>query len=316
MLFLISFVALSAGLLSGCVNNKDNGGSENNPPVYKHTITVEAETAEGTVTGGGVYDYNTSVVLTAIPQEGYFFDSWQDTNSDNPRTINVTGDKTYTANFKQGFAIKFNNHRVVVINGSAVLQNNGELLTITANSSDIFGYWQKNSNASIVYSDNSSFSLSLSDVTENIKFTAINSAVGYGFMTLKNSASLDSLNALSIKTKSDITIKTPGLENDYSEVGLNFYSGNSNESIPTITYVNGKKVETYNISLRYTYDFVAIYKFYNIYDNNDQLFAVGAKRLENITGGAIPLSSKTFGVNFSSNNVKYVINVSFINANA
>ncbi len=53
----------------------------------------------GTVTGGGVYDYGTEIQIFAIPTEHYHFVQWNDGNTDNPRTITVTGDATYTAEF-------------------------------------------------------------------------------------------------------------------------------------------------------------------------------------------------------------------------
>ncbi|MBQ6237476.1 MAG: hypothetical protein IJK07_04580 [Bacteroidales bacterium] len=64
------------------------------------TITANANDATmGTVTGGGVYDSAATVTLTATPNEGYTFANWSDGVTENPRTITVTGDATYTANF-------------------------------------------------------------------------------------------------------------------------------------------------------------------------------------------------------------------------
>lgn len=69
------------------------------PPTY--TITVYANpTNGGTVTGGGTYNYGTTVNLTANPYSGFTFDHWQDGNNNNPRTITVTGNATYTAYFE------------------------------------------------------------------------------------------------------------------------------------------------------------------------------------------------------------------------
>ncbi|MCQ2264556.1 MAG: hypothetical protein MJZ46_00715 [Bacteroidales bacterium] len=65
------------------------------------TITVNANnTAWGTVTGGGTYTENASATLTATANEGYKFVGWQDGNTDNPRTITVTQNATYTATFE------------------------------------------------------------------------------------------------------------------------------------------------------------------------------------------------------------------------
>lgn len=65
------------------------------------TITVNANnTAWGTVTGGGTYTENASATLTATANEGYKFVGWQDGNTNNPRTITVTQNATYTATFE------------------------------------------------------------------------------------------------------------------------------------------------------------------------------------------------------------------------
>ena len=53
----------------------------------------------GTVTGGGTYNGGATATLTATPNTGYHFVQWQDGNTQNPRTITVTGDATYTAAF-------------------------------------------------------------------------------------------------------------------------------------------------------------------------------------------------------------------------
>ena len=65
-----------------------------------HTITAtSADPAMGTVTGGGTYNGGATATLTATPNMGYHFVQWQDGNTQNPRTITVTGDATYTATF-------------------------------------------------------------------------------------------------------------------------------------------------------------------------------------------------------------------------
>ncbi|MBQ6742237.1 MAG: leucine-rich repeat domain-containing protein [Bacteroidales bacterium] len=65
-----------------------------------HTITAtSADPAMGTVTGGGTYNGGATATLTATPNSGYHFVQWQDGNTQNPRTITVTGDATYTATF-------------------------------------------------------------------------------------------------------------------------------------------------------------------------------------------------------------------------
>ena len=68
--------------------------------IDRFTITVEsADEAMGTVSESNTYDYGTEIQISATPAEGYDFAAWTDGNTDNPRTITVTGDATYIATF-------------------------------------------------------------------------------------------------------------------------------------------------------------------------------------------------------------------------
>ena len=55
----------------------------------------------GTVKGSGVFDYGTYTEISATANYGYYFSHWNDGNTDNPRVIQVTKDKTYTAYFEK-----------------------------------------------------------------------------------------------------------------------------------------------------------------------------------------------------------------------
>lgn len=68
--------------------------------VTQYTITANSNNpAWGTVTGGGTYNAGATATLTATPATGYHFVQWQDGNTDNPRTVAVAGNATYTATF-------------------------------------------------------------------------------------------------------------------------------------------------------------------------------------------------------------------------
>lgn len=54
----------------------------------------------GTVDGGGIYDYGSTIQLLVHNNTGYRFQMWDDGNLTNPRTIFVEGDATYTAVFE------------------------------------------------------------------------------------------------------------------------------------------------------------------------------------------------------------------------
>ena len=53
----------------------------------------------GTVSGGGNYYYQNQAVISATPFAGHHFTFWNDGVTTNPRTIVVSQDSTFTANF-------------------------------------------------------------------------------------------------------------------------------------------------------------------------------------------------------------------------
>jgi len=75
----------------------------------EYEITVLSNDDEmGTATGGGVYYEGERVTLYAVANDGYVFLNWDDGNEANPRTITVTGDATYTAEFGPATAVEEN----------------------------------------------------------------------------------------------------------------------------------------------------------------------------------------------------------------
>lgn len=67
-----------------------------------YTIQTNANPSNGgSVTGGGTYNAGSTATLTAVANNGYHFVNWQDGNTQNPRTITVNSNATYTANFAQ-----------------------------------------------------------------------------------------------------------------------------------------------------------------------------------------------------------------------
>lgn len=66
----------------------------------KYTVTTSVSPANaGTVTGGGSYYKDSSIELKAVANSGYKFSKWSDGNTDNPRTVIVTGNLSYIAQF-------------------------------------------------------------------------------------------------------------------------------------------------------------------------------------------------------------------------
>ena len=90
-------------------------------------------TSYGTVTGSGTYDHLAEVTITATPKENYYFTSWSDGNTENPRTVVVNSDTTITANFakKPYLTVKSNNTSYGTVTGSGYYMP-GDEATITA----------------------------------------------------------------------------------------------------------------------------------------------------------------------------------------
>lgn len=67
----------------------------------EYTITVTSvNPTMGTVSGGGTYNEGATAMLTATANSGYHFTQWQDGNTQNPRTVTVTSNATYTVFFE------------------------------------------------------------------------------------------------------------------------------------------------------------------------------------------------------------------------
>lgn len=72
--------------------------------IPKISITaIPDDPLHGTVSGSGEYDDGTAVLLRAMPFENWKFIKWNDENSQNPRTVIATEDKTYIAEFEDIF---------------------------------------------------------------------------------------------------------------------------------------------------------------------------------------------------------------------
>ena len=140
-------------------------------PTY--TITVQANDATmGTVTGSGVYEENSTVTISATPNQGYQFVQWSDGETAATRTITVTADATYTANFApEGTELNYYDVTVSVndpamgsVQGGGTHIVEGSVITLTAvpNPGYRFVQWQ----------DGNTDNPRQVTVTEDMSFTA------------------------------------------------------------------------------------------------------------------------------------------------
>ena len=107
----------------------------------QYTISTEVNDAErGSVSDGTTAVYLSEITLTATANYGYHFARWQDGNTDNPRTVQIIGNKTYTAVFaKNTYTITAQSANTV--QGSVVGDRQAEYLDqITLTAKPNFGY--------------------------------------------------------------------------------------------------------------------------------------------------------------------------------
>ena len=99
--------------------------------VTLHTVTANAtDETMGYVIGAGEYPQGSTATLVAVPFGQNYFMRWNDGNTDNPRTITVTGDMTFTAEFAPvGSAVETleNGERGIYATGRTLhVENGGE----------------------------------------------------------------------------------------------------------------------------------------------------------------------------------------------
>ena len=97
-----------------------------------NTYELAVKAKNGTVEGAGTYEHGAEATLTAEANAGYIFSKWDDGNTDNPRKVTVTGNKTYTATFKKAsYAVTVNAKNGNITASSGTLQL-GATITLTA----------------------------------------------------------------------------------------------------------------------------------------------------------------------------------------
>lgn len=147
----------------------------------QYTLNVEAGD-NGSVSGGGTYDYGTNQEITATADDGYHFVQWQDGNTDNPRTINVTNvtaATTYTATFAvdvTNYDLTFRAGENGSVSGTAasaaiaagthsIAENTAISLTATPNTFYQFKEWQNTSTHEQV-SEEATYNFNLAAATD------------------------------------------------------------------------------------------------------------------------------------------------------
>jgi hypothetical protein len=135
--------------------------------------------AMGSVIGAGEYDYLSEVTLTAMANVGHHFVSWNDGNTNNPRTIVLTSDTIITANFEVNtytiIANVENDAMGTVSGGGEYTYGSTATLTAVPNACFSFVAWNDGNTENprtITVSDNASLTASFEAVVYEHSFTA------------------------------------------------------------------------------------------------------------------------------------------------
>lgn len=121
-----------------------------------YTITVQSEDIEkGTVSGGGRFIENSQCTITATANTGYIFKQWNDGNTESIRTITVTQDVTYTAQFEKNIVyyiieVQSEDTAKGTVSGSGTYVEGSQCtITATANTGYKFTRWTDGNTSSV-----------------------------------------------------------------------------------------------------------------------------------------------------------------------
>ena len=118
-----------------------------NPNQYSITLSVDTS-IHGSCSGGGNYNYLSNRTITATANYGYHFTQWNDGNTQNPRTITLTQDTTFTAMFAKNIyivtVVSNDNTRGTVAGNDTVEYLDSITISATANYYYHFTRWQDN----------------------------------------------------------------------------------------------------------------------------------------------------------------------------
>ena len=121
--------------------------------VIEHTVTATVnDPAMGSVEGAGVYSQGATATLTATANAGYEFVGWtvgEETITENPLNLTVTGDVEVVANFKAIelpkyiLSISLNDSTMGSVEGAGEYESGAMVtLTATANAGYVFVGWE------------------------------------------------------------------------------------------------------------------------------------------------------------------------------
>lgn len=151
-----------------------------------YSVAVSAnDTSMGTVYGGGLYNYNSIASLSAVPAYGYHFVQWSDGDTSNPRTVTVSGNSSYIAQFAiNNYAVSVssaNTSMGTVSGGGNFVHGATTYITATAAYGYRFIQWNDGNTDNprlITVTQNANYVAQFAINSYNVSVTANNSALG------------------------------------------------------------------------------------------------------------------------------------------
>jgi hypothetical protein len=153
--------------------------------IIYHVTVSSNNHSMGTVTGEGDYTYNSNATVSASANTGYRFVRWNDGNTDNPRTVTVTSDMSFTAEFEimiYHVTVSSNNQNMgSVTGGGDYVYYSIATVSATANTGYRFVRWNDgntNNPRTVTVTSNMSFTAEFEIITYHVTVSSNNQSMG------------------------------------------------------------------------------------------------------------------------------------------
>ena len=197
----------------------------------QYSITLDLnDSVRGTVNGEGEYDYLSQRTISATANYGYHFTQWNDGNTDNPRTITLTQDTSFTAQFAKNqytLTITSNDDSIGTVSGGGTYEYLDEA-TLTATTTAAHHHF-------VQWSDGETDTLLTITVTQDLSLTAIFAIDTHQVATATNNELYGSVDGAGFFPYGSTVTLTPNPENGYYFV----YWNNSDTANPNTFTVTG-----------------------------------------------------------------------------
>ncbi len=267
--------------------------------------TIAQDPTMGTATGGGSYKHGTEVQISATPFYGYKFVKWADGSTANPRTVVVTGVKTYVAIFE---ADAFGVNVDVSPSGTGIVSGGGKYkylepatITATPNTGYHFTRWTiyKHKDKVTVEDTNSTVQLNIDqsysctayfeENVYNVKVKTQGASGGAAQITHNGRVA----QSVSAKYKSNFVITAPAINGyrflGWKEEGSTNYFTTSSSVTLTVPAKNVTYIACYESNT----------KTVRFYGANNQLYAVREVQKGRSLGSNMPPNPRNIGSVFN-----------------